>query len=87
MRRKHIIKAMSILVFVFFVISANAMTTPAVSASIPTIEFTNVPQYGSFDDLQGRVTNVTPADYKVAVYIYVSGWWTKPTFRDCRKSS
>ena len=82
MRRKHIIKAMSILVFVFFVISANAMTTPAVSASIPTIEFTNVPQYGSFENVQGRVTNVTPADYKVSVYKYVSGWWTKPTFQN-----
>jgi len=49
-------------------------------AATPTIEFTYVPLYGSFDNLQGKVTNVTPADYKVAVYIYISGWWTKPTF-------
>ncbi len=46
----------------------------------PAIAFTFVPPYGSFQDLQGRVTCVTPADYKVAVYIFVSGWWTKPYF-------
>lgn len=46
----------------------------------PTIEFTYVPPYGSFENLQGKVTCVTPTDYKVAVYIYVSGWWTKPYF-------
>jgi hypothetical protein len=44
----------------------------------PTIEFAYVPPYGSFENLQGRAMCVTPADYKVAVYIYVSGWWTKP---------
>jgi hypothetical protein len=42
------------------------------------IKFTHVPRYGSFEDLQGQVQCVEPADYKVAVYIYVSGWWTKP---------
>jgi hypothetical protein len=26
----------------------------------------------------GRVYCVNPDDYKIAVYIYVSGWWTKP---------
>jgi len=44
----------------------------------PTIEFTYVPPYGSFDKLQGRVECVEPADYNVAVYIFISGWWTKP---------
>ena len=47
-------------------------------ASEPIIEFTYVPPYGSFEDLTGQVWNVNPPDYKVAVYIYVSGWWTKP---------
>jgi len=42
------------------------------------IEFTYVPPYGSFDDILGQARCVEPADYKVAVYIYVSGWWTKP---------
>ena len=50
--------------------------------TIPTIEFTYVPPLGSFENLRGKVTNVTPSDYKVAVYIYVSGWWTKPTLTD-----
>ena len=50
-----------------------------VGALSPTIEFTDIPLYGSFSDLQGKVTNVIPTDYKVVVYIYVSGWWTKPS--------
>jgi hypothetical protein len=46
-----------------------------------TIELTYVPPLGSFDDLQGRVWQVQPADYRVAVYIQVrGGWWTKPSF-------
>lgn len=46
----------------------------------PFIEFTNVPPYGSFMNLQGQVTCIDPTNYRVAVYIFVSGWWTKPTF-------
>jgi hypothetical protein len=46
----------------------------------PRIELTSIPPLGSYDDLYGRVACVQPADYRVAVYIYVSGWWTKPTF-------
>jgi hypothetical protein len=46
----------------------------------PTIEFTHVPTYGNtYEDLKGRVACVEPADYKVAVYIYVDGgWYNKP---------
>ena len=47
-------------------------------AGEPTIEFTSIPSYGSFEDLTGQVWNVDPLDCKVAVYIYVAGWWTKP---------
>lgn len=46
----------------------------------PAIKFTHVPPYGSFEDLQGQVRCVEPAEYKVAVYIFVSGWWNKPTW-------
>lgn len=42
------------------------------------IEFTYVPAFGSHANLRGQVSVVKPEDYKVAVYIYVSGWWTKP---------
>lgn len=45
----------------------------------PTIEFTYVPSYASFENLRGQVWHVKPADYRVAVYIKVgTGWWTKP---------
>jgi hypothetical protein len=44
----------------------------------PVIEFTHVPPYGSFDDLQGRTACVAPANYRVAVYIFVAGWYNKP---------
>ena len=46
----------------------------------PSIEFTYIPLYGSYDNLRGQVCHVWPADHAVAVYIYVSGWWTKPYF-------
>jgi exo-beta-1,3-glucanase (GH17 family) len=46
----------------------------------PSIQFSYVPPYGSFNNLFGQVFHVNTDDYKVAVYIYVGGWWTKPTF-------
>ena len=46
----------------------------------PSIEFSYVPPYGSSNNLFGQVFHVNTDDYKVAVYIYVGGWWTKPTF-------
>ncbi len=52
--------------------------TPTATPCNPWIEFTFVPAYGSTQDLLGRVGCVIPADHKVAVYIYVAGWWTKP---------
>jgi hypothetical protein len=53
----------------------------AAADSAPTIELTSVPAYGSMDPLRGRVTGVSPSDYRVAVYIQVPpyGWWSKPT--------
>lgn len=57
------------------------MSLQAVSAGAsPTIEFTYIPPYGSLDNLQGKVTDVNPTEYKVAVYLYVSGWYTKPYY-------
>ncbi|KFD40896.1 hypothetical protein DK28_0214180 [Peptococcaceae bacterium SCADC1_2_3] len=45
----------------------------------PSIEFTSIPLYGNFENLKGLIKGVNPADYKIAVYIYVdNGWWTKP---------
>jgi len=50
---------------------------------VSDIEFTDVPPYGSDDNLKGRVLFKEPNDcnnYAVAVYILVPpyGWWTKP---------
>jgi hypothetical protein len=45
----------------------------------PQIEFTYVPPKGSTTNLEGKVCSVDPANYNVAVYIYIHGqWWTKP---------
>jgi hypothetical protein len=56
---------------------------PSSAGPHPAIEFSSVPNLGSFEDLAGRVSNVTFSDYRVAVYIKVGGsWWTKPTFVD-----
>jgi hypothetical protein len=64
------------------VINVNSTLTPTVWLPVMMrsrcIEITYLPPYGSTDDLRGRVTCVEPGSYKVAVYIYVSGWWTKP---------
>ncbi|MHB1461082.1 MAG: LamG domain-containing protein [Armatimonadota bacterium] len=46
----------------------------------PTIVFDHVPLYGSKENLTGHVTNVIPSEYRVSVFIYTSGWWTKPYF-------
>jgi hypothetical protein len=49
------------------------------AAQSPAISLTSIPVMGTNDDLSGTVTNVTPANYRVAVYIFVQGWWNKPT--------
>ncbi|MBP9903456.1 MAG: hypothetical protein KBH45_18505, partial [Verrucomicrobia bacterium] len=36
-----------------------------------SIEFTSVPPYGSFNNLQGRVHGITPATNRIAVFIYI----------------
>ena len=48
----------------------------------PSIQLTYVPPKGSFENLEGKVCHVNPEDYRVAVYIYVWGWWTKPYWDD-----
>jgi hypothetical protein len=46
----------------------------------PLINFTYVPVFGSFDNLNGKVENIKISDFNIVVYIKVSGsWWTKPT--------
>ena len=50
------------------------------SCPSPGIFLDVVPPIGSYENLRGHVACVKPADYRVAVYIKVSGWWTKPYF-------
>ena len=50
-------------------------------AATPSILITNLPPYGSTNDLAGKVLNANPATHAVAVFIYVPsyGWVSKPT--------
>jgi len=79
------------LLFSVFLVACNehgsdSGTSPSTDPEIPGgpgeayIGFTYVPPVGSFENLEGEVLHVSPSDYRVAVYIYVNGWWTKPTF-------
>jgi hypothetical protein len=75
------LKAIPILVIVFGGINIALSSSPtAANGCSPIINYTDIPQYGSFENLKGRVACVVPADYKVVVYIFVSGWWVKPNF-------
>lgn len=50
------------------------------SFNVP-IEFTHVPPCGSHNNLQGRVCNVNPADYRIACYLETNdGWYNKPSW-------
>jgi hypothetical protein len=61
--------------------SAAAIRLDTAEKVKPAIRITKIPAYGSFEDLQGIVTGVDPAQYQVAVYVKVRGrWWTKPTW-------
>lgn len=68
---------------------AGEPDTPLTAAGItdngcdPDISFTFVPLYGSTANLQGAIADcLNPDSFKVAVYIYVYGWWTKPYFNN-----
>ena len=58
------------------VLTAGAAARP----DTPLILFTSVPAFGSFTGLKGKVYNVDPRQYRVAVFIFISGfgWWSKP---------
>jgi exo-beta-1,3-glucanase (GH17 family) len=58
------------------------LDTAAILSTPPSISFTVLPPIGSLLNLEGIVKGVLPSEYKVAVYIYVNGWWNKPTFAE-----
>jgi hypothetical protein len=57
-----------------------SLTIAEVSAQTvkPKITITHAPSDGVYGSASGTVKGVNPSNYKVAVYIYVSGWWNKP---------
>src|SRR5690349_8864522 len=50
-------------------------------AGVPQIAITNLPPYGSFNNLGGITLNADPLSNAIAVFIYVPeyGWVNKPT--------
>lgn len=44
------------------------------------LEWTALPPWGSFDDVEGQLLHAAPDSYAVAFLIHVDGWWTKPNF-------
>ncbi|MFH1679980.1 MAG: FlgD immunoglobulin-like domain containing protein [Candidatus Eisenbacteria bacterium] len=58
---------------------AAAAGAPAAHGA--SIELTSVPEWGSLEDLRGRVHGASPSAHNVVVYIFVEnagGWWIKP---------
>jgi len=54
-------------------------TASSSDACPAAVTFRYVPSIGGCCSLDGYVTGFTPADFKIAVYIKVAGyWWTKP---------
>lgn len=50
-------------------------TNAATAAS--SVEFTSMPPYGSFSNLQGNVHGVHPPDFRVVVLINVNGGYAR----------
>ena len=71
--KKTIAISLSILLLVSFTIAVASAQKEK-----PKITITQVPSYGVLGSASGTVKGVNPSNYRVAVYIYVSGWWNKP---------
>ena len=56
------------------------ITVAAPGPSDPSIQLTSVPPFGSSSVLSGRVTNVSPQIYQIAILIFIEGlgWYSKP---------
>jgi hypothetical protein len=67
-------------VWLSFLVLAWAGGHAVPAAAAPGITLTYVPPYGSLESLRGQVSEVTPSQQKVAVYIQIPpyGWWNKP---------
>src|SRR5437870_2627890 len=63
----------------FLIVLGSLFGALTLWAQTPAISLTSVPPMGSSNLLNGVAANVVPANYRVIVYIYVQGWWIKPT--------
>lgn len=52
----------------------------AAAGAAPVLRITTLPAYGTTEDITGTVSGVTISSQTVALYVFTSGWWTKPTF-------
>ena len=68
--------------FVLTICFISLSCSSSVWAETSDIYFTHVPPYGTVGNLSGQDSGVVYNDYKVLVYIDVSGWWNKPTWAD-----
>lgn len=75
-----LVKRRYLFVVIYLVFGLLLFCNPVNCQASADIQFTSVPAYGEYGILSGVVSGVTPDDYKVLVYIYVSGWWNKPTW-------
>lgn len=58
----------------------GALFSSSAFCDYPDIYFTDVPPYGTEGNLSGQISGVVYNDHKVLVYIYVYGWWNKPSW-------
>lgn len=70
-------KTLAVLLLICFLLSLTIAQASAQTAK-PGITITHTPPYGVSGSASGTVKGVNYSNYKVAVYIYVSGWWNKP---------
>jgi hypothetical protein len=69
---------MVFLIWVCLILAGCGGNGTAPITGTPAVVFVSVPPIDSHADLMGRALNVKPDEYRIATFIYVSGWWTKP---------
>ncbi|MGC8863774.1 MAG: glycoside hydrolase family 16 protein [Armatimonadota bacterium] len=59
---------------------AVALRAASPGLAAPSPEITSVPPFPGCGSAQGRISGVNPANYRVALLIYIPGlgWWSKP---------
>ena len=51
--------------------------------TLPSLEFTSIPPFGSLEDLKGKLLNGDPNQFSVIVYTMIGGlWFSKPSLEN-----